>query len=158
MNQIASIYRERIEQCVDETRSVAQVDQLVARARIVLFLATVGVFFAAWAGGGGRPFYVAGVVGIIAFVSAVGYHDHLERRLHRLATKRKINEQGLARLTRDWSKLPVVAVELSAEHAAIANDLDLFGKASLFQLLNRTTTESAEHLLSSWLSDPAPTA
>jgi hypothetical protein len=155
MNDIASIYHERIEQCVGETRSVAQVDQLVARARIILFLATVGVFFAAWAGGGGTPFYVAGVVGLIAFVSAVGYHDHLERKLHRLLTKRKINEQGLARLTRDWSKLPVVAVELSKEHTAIANDLDLFGKASLFQLLNRADTSAGQALLRDWIVTPA---
>ena len=100
MNDIASIYRDRVEQCVGETRSLAQLDQLVSRARIILFLVTVGIFFAAWAGGGGTPFYAAGVVVLVAFVAAVGYHDHLERKLHRLWTKRKINQQGLARLYR----------------------------------------------------------
>ncbi|MEO8497014.1 MAG: hypothetical protein ABI614_18235, partial [Planctomycetota bacterium] len=155
MTDIASIYRERIEVCVGETQSLAQVDQLVSRARIVLFLATIGIFFTAWAGGGGTPFYVAGVVGLIAFVAAVGYHDHLERKLHRLRTKRKINQQGLARLTRDWSKLPVVAVELTKEQSATANDLDLFGKASLFQLLNRADTSAGQALLRDWLVTPA---
>ncbi|MBC8351941.1 MAG: hypothetical protein H8E66_08120 [Planctomycetes bacterium] len=155
MNDIASIYRERVEQCVAEARSFAQLDQLVSRARIVLFLATIGIFFAAWAGGGGTPFYAAGVVGIIAFVTAVGYHDHLERRLHRLQTKRTINQRGLARLTRNWSNLPVTTVKLSNEQNATANDLDLFGKASLFQLLNRADTSAGQALLRDWLVTPA---
>ncbi|MDA1054900.1 MAG: hypothetical protein O3C40_31135 [Planctomycetota bacterium] len=155
MNDIASIYRQRVEQCADEARSLSQLDQLVSRARIVLFLATIGIFFAAWAGGGGSPFYAVGVVGIVGFVAVVGYHEHLERRLHRLRTKRKINQRGLARLARDWQNLPVVAVDLSKEHAAIANDLDLFGNASLFQLLNRADTVAGQTLLRDWLVTPA---
>jgi len=155
MNDIASIYRDRIEQYADMASSLAQLDQLVSRARILLFLATAGIFFVAWAGGGGTPFYVAGVVGLIAFVAAVGYHEHLERKLHWLRTKRKINQQGLARLMRDWSKLPVVPVELEVEQAATANDLDLFGKASLFQLLNRADTSAGQAWLRDWLVTPA---
>ena len=155
MNDIASIYRERVEQCVDEARSLARFDQVVSRARIVVFLATVGIFFVAWGGGGGTPFYAAGVVGIIGFVAVVGYHDHLERKLHRLQTKRKINQHGLARLARDWSKLPVVAIQLSKEQSATANDLDLFGKASLFQFLNRADTTAGQSLLRDWLVTPA---
>lgn len=155
MNDIASIYRERAEHCVGEMRNLAQLDQLISRVRIILFLAAAGIFFAAWAGGGGKPFYAAGVVGVIAFVAAVGYHDHLERRIHRLQTKRKINQQGLARLSRDWSKLPVVAVELPKEQTATANDLDLFGTASLFQLLNRADTSAGQAWLRDWLVTPA---
>jgi hypothetical protein len=155
MTDIASIYRERVEQCVDEARSLTQLDQIVSRARIFLFLATVGIFFAAWGGGGGGVFYAGGVLGIIAFVAVVGYHDHLERKLHRLQTKRKINQYGLARLRRDWSKLPVVAVELSKDQSATANDLDLFGKASLFQLVNRADTSAGQMLLRDWLVTPA---
>jgi MutS domain V len=155
MNDISSTYRERIEQCVDEAGSIAQTDQLVARARIVLFLATVGIFFVAWGGGGGTPFYVTGVGALVAFIAAVGYHDHLERRLHRIRTKRKINEQGLARLSRDWSNLPIVPIEVPSKHLATANDLDLFGKASLFQLLCRADTDAGQTMLRDWLTDPA---
>lgn len=155
MNEIAKIYAEKVEQCVAEARSLAQLDQVVSRARIVLFLATAGIFFVAWGGGGGGVFYAAGVVGIVGFVAVVGYHDHLERKLHRLRTKRRINQQGLARLKRDWAKLPVVPVELSKAQAATANDLDLFGQASLFQLLNRADTSAGQSLLRDWLVTPA---
>ena len=36
------------------------------------------------------------------------------------------------------------------------SDLDIFGQHSIFQLVNRTTTESGMILLSEWLSEPAP--
>ncbi|HRX80018.1 MAG TPA: hypothetical protein P5307_13195 [Pirellulaceae bacterium] len=155
MNDVASIYRQRIEQCVEQMNALTQLDQIVARARIVLFLATIGLFFVAWGGKGGTPFNAAGVIMLIAFVGAVGYHDHLERRLHRLQTKQKINQRGLARLHRDWSKLPVVAVELPKEQTPTANDLDLFGRASLYQLLNRADTIAGQSLLADWLVTPA---
>jgi hypothetical protein len=37
-----------------------------------------------------------------------------------------------------------------------AADLDLFGKASLFQFLHRTTSEAGHQQLASWLLDPSP--
>jgi hypothetical protein len=36
------------------------------------------------------------------------------------------------------------------------SDLDIFGKGSLFQLVNRSVTTPGKNLLSSWLSAPAP--
>ncbi|GEO20041.1 MutS-related protein [Cyclobacterium qasimii] len=36
------------------------------------------------------------------------------------------------------------------------SDLDVFGEHSIFQLINRTTTESGRILLAEWLSEPAP--
>ncbi|MFZ1371205.1 MAG: hypothetical protein WAR78_12530, partial [Ferruginibacter sp.] len=40
-------------------------------------------------------------------------------------------------------------------HHAYANDLDLFGHASLFQYINRTESEQAGRLLADWLLEPA---
>src|SRR5205085_307456 len=43
---------------------------------------------------------------------------------------------------------------LPATHAYAA-DLDLFGRASLYQYINRTTSEQGHHTLSCWLLEPA---
>lgn len=37
-----------------------------------------------------------------------------------------------------------------------ANDLDIFGRASLFQYTNRTNSEQGNKLFSEWMLDPAP--
>ncbi len=120
-----------------------------------MFLAAIGLFFVASAGNGGTPFYAAGAIVMIAFVGVVGYHDHLQRRLDRIRTKQRINRQGIARLERNWAKLPVLPVELPDDQAATANDLDLFGKASLFQLLNRADTTAGQQMLAGWLLAPS---
>jgi MutS-like protein len=43
------------------------------------------------------------------------------------------------------------------EHHDYANDLDLFGKASLYQYINRTHSEQGNKLLADWLLQPAQT-
>jgi len=43
------------------------------------------------------------------------------------------------------------------EHHDYANDLDLFGKASLYQYINRTHSEQGNRLFSDWLLRPAET-
>ncbi len=45
--------------------------------------------------------------------------------------------------------------ELAPPKHAYAGDLDLFGKASLFQFLHRTTSEEAHQTLAAWLLHPA---
>lgn len=45
--------------------------------------------------------------------------------------------------------------EFVQEEHPYANDLDIFGRASLFQYINRTTSEMGAATLSSWLLNPA---
>jgi archaellum biogenesis ATPase FlaH len=120
-----------------------------------VFLAAIACFFVGWASGGARLFYGLGAVAIVGFVTVVGYHDALQRRLLRIVTRRQINQEGLARLSRDWSKLPTSEIEATAALAAVAKDLDLFGRASLFRLLNRADTQIGQTTLRDWLLHPA---
>ena len=155
MSQVASTYRHRIEQLTEQAEAIAGQDQLLAGARIAVFLAAIVCFFVGWASGGSPVFYGLGALGIVGFVAVVGYHDALQRRLLRLVTRRQLNQEGLARLSRDWDQLPTSSVIASDELAAVASDLDLFGHASLFQLLNRADTEIGQTTLRDWLLEPA---
>ena len=50
--------------------------------------------------------------------------------------------------------------EVDSEHIPkqheYANDLDIFGRASLFQYINRTTSEPGSKQLADFLKSPAP--
>ena len=70
------------------------------------------------------------------------------------ALLKEINESELRRLENDLSSFPTGALHLKREHPYIT-DLDVFGSHSLFQLLNRTTTETGSLCLAQWLSEPA---
>src|SRR6186997_3244215 len=45
-------------------------------------------------------------------------------------------------------------LELKPENHEYANDLDIFGRASLFQYINRCTSEQGKKLFAGWLLDP----
>jgi hypothetical protein len=43
----------------------------------------------------------------VAFVWVLPYHDRVIQRQRRQGELRRINEEGLLRLARDWMRLPV---------------------------------------------------
>ncbi len=65
--------------------------------------------------------------------------------------------RGLDRLDGTWAGTGRDGTAFLAGHA-YAGDLDLFGPASLFELLNTTRTEAGELTLADWLRGPAPLA
>lgn len=67
----------------------------------------------------------------------------------------RINKTEIAILQHQFTDLPDGLTYRPAVHD-YANDLDIFGNASLFQYINRTTAEQAGELLSHWLLTPAP--
>lgn len=103
------------------------------------------------------PLVAAGVVGFLALVVA---HDRHERQRRRAATRRQLEDEADARRARSWDVLartlapapaPDDAHANDPAFAAIAADLDLFGKASLRQLLGRTATPPGDRRLLAWL-------
>lgn len=47
--------------------------------------------------------------------------------------------------------------EFKPEHHDYANDLDIFGRASLYQYINRCTSEQGRNLFATWLLNPSST-
>ena len=69
---------------------------------------------------------------------------------------KEINESEVLKLENQLVGFPAGQAFIRRNHPYVA-DLDIFGPHSLFQLLNRTTTESGSICLAKWLSEPAAT-
>ena len=67
---------------------------------------------------------------------------------------KEINKNELLKLENKLSCFPTGQFHLKVDHAYLT-DLDVFGSHSLFQFLNRTTTESGSLCLAKWLSESA---
>jgi len=78
--------------------------------------------------------------------SAIKNNDHLI----------KINELEIAALAHHYYNFGEGKQFAAAEHP-YANDLDIFGHASLYQYCNRTTSDMGEKALAYWLLQPANT-
>ena len=91
---------------------------------------------------------------VIAFGGLVKQHNEAEDLKAFTTSLKAINEQEILRLENKLSSFPGGQSFLNRDHP-YNSDLDVFGSHSLFQLLNRTTTESGDELLAEWLSRPA---
>jgi hypothetical protein len=125
-------------------------------ALFAAFVVCLGVILAR-AGNPGWEWWAGAGFWFLAFLWVIPYHDRVIRRQRRQGELRKVNEEGLLRLARDWSALPLPSLpEPDDAERPIARDLNLFGRASLAQLLGTVHTPPGKTALADWLLHPAP--
>jgi hypothetical protein len=106
-----------------------------------------------------RAFSIVWVlVAAAVFVTLMLVHDRLLRvaALHRRAVE--YFERALARLDGKWAGTGERGLQYLDPSHAYAQDLDLFGKGSLFELLSTARTHIGEETLARWLLHPADPA
>ena len=64
-------------------------------------------------------------------------------------------DRGLARIEDRWIGTGEPGDRFADDHHLYANDLDLFGRGSLFELLSVAATPAGEETLAAWLKSPA---
>ncbi len=103
---------------------------------------------------------VVGVL-VVAPLCALGF-GLLIKRYNEVAHQKRhneflktINEKELLKLQNKLSDFPTGQKFMDRDHPYVS-DLDIFGHHSLFQLIDRTTTESGHELLAEWMTVPAP--
>ncbi len=89
-----------------------------------------------------------------AFVALMMAHERLLRKLERRRRAASYFERGLARLTGDWDGHGETGERYLDPAHPYAQDLDLFGKGSLFELLSAARTHIGEATLAKWLLAP----
>jgi hypothetical protein len=86
------------------------------------------------------------------FVALVMVHAGIHARKDRAPAALRFYERGLARLDNRWGEFASTGARFLTDDHAYADDLDIFGRASLFQLLDATETHFGEERLASWLA------
>ncbi len=93
--------------------------------------------------------------GVVVFVWLVRRHDRIEQRRDAAGAMAALNRDGLARVARSWDALPAPWTPPVPDDHPFAVDLDVFGHASLAQVLGPVPTPTGRRTLSGWLLDPA---
>ncbi len=108
---------------------------------------------------GGRPgweWWVGAGFWLLAFLAVLSPHERIVQRQRRNRELRQINEEGILRLARDWKHLPLPNLpEPGEKDRAMARDVNLFGRASLAQLLGTLHSPPGKSVLVDWLLHPA---
>ena len=92
-----------------------------------------------------------GAFGILAY-----YHERLYRARDRAQRAVTFYERGLERIENRWQGKGNQETSYADDAHLYAKDLDIFGPASLFELLCTARTRAGEETLARWLREPAP--
>jgi len=92
------------------------------------------------------------VIGFLVLADLQQRITQTQRRSERAAA---LYEQGLARLDDQWAGTGATGERFLNGAHPYAEDLDLFGRGSLFELLSRARTRVGEETLANWLLAPA---
>ncbi|MFP6654984.1 MAG: DNA mismatch repair protein MutS, partial [Myxococcota bacterium] len=137
---------------LDEKRWIRH-SRLASNTRLICFAALLIV---AWLAFGTHRLEALWIVlPAIVFAALVIIHDRILHREARATRVRRFFEDGLARLEDRWAGLGHSGDQYRNPNHLYAEDLDVFGTGSLFELLATTKTGPGSDRLASWLLESA---
>jgi hypothetical protein len=150
-------YAELAARHAEDAAVAAQLSSRIARARLATFLAAAAL--SVWTlsrEATPLPFVVAALL-FVLFGVLVTWHARVDDRGGWHQARRDVCLRALARRNRDWRALPDgdAPAGFDVKDHPYALDLDLFGRASLFQWLGPGATVSGRSRLASWILRPA---
>lgn len=149
----AAEYRARLDLRRASHAHLTQVDARFAYARLAVFGAAA--LAAAAAALTGTSWWVLLAPAVI-FLILAQRHDRVIRAREAAVRAIAFYERGLARVEDRWAGTGEPGERFRDDHHPYANDLDLFGPASLFELLSLARTRTGEETLAAWLKTAAP--
>lgn len=93
---------------------------------------------------------------VAAYFALAVWHEFVLRAKAQAATAADYYRKGIARIEDRWSGTGQTGERFRAENHVYAEDLDLFGKGSLFELLSTARLPMGEKRLADWLCRPSP--
>jgi hypothetical protein len=153
----ADEYRARLIRLQSAREALSRRDRRFSNARLLVFAAAAALAVGWWRGPAAVPLWLV-VLPVVLFLGLVQRHDRILRALAGVLRSIGFYERGLARIEDRWVGQGEPGDRFRDERHLYANDLDLFGHGSLFELLSIARTRAGEETLADWLKRPASPA
>ena len=98
---------------------------------------------------------VVALIPVVVFVVLAIWHERVVRRRKRAENRAAFYQRGMARLEGTWMGGGDEGAEFADDHHPYANDFDLFGRGSLFELISLAVTRAGRAGLAEWLKSPS---
>ena len=148
-----NFYRTRIESLRQQLKKLEQKKSIFGWLRFGSVAAIIAAFYFLYSLGIWYAI-IAGILLLIIFTKLLIADLKNKSAIAHTGYLLKINNDEIKILTGDYYSFPEGDKHIPEDHL-YANDLDIFGKASLFQYINRTTSEMGSYKLAEYLQIPA---
>ena len=153
---VEETYKSRAETFGMKAEQLQKLSNRLALARLISFAGGL-IVFVALSSVSVIAAFTALVISLILFAWLVIRHEMTERQKNRFRHLEEINRLELKCLDGEFSGYKSGEEYAERDHP-YSYDLDIFGRASLFQYICRTTSKPASDLLAEYLKNPAASA
>lgn len=149
------VYQENIKKYNAKTLRLKKVLSRISLLRLLIFVISSAILIILFSKNLITPTFIVLPISIICFAFVLKHHNKIADLRKHTSFLKRINESEILREKCNLEEFDAGYKFINQNHP-YTSDLDIFGQHSIFQLVNRTTTESGMMLLSEWLSEPAP--
>ncbi|MAT14291.1 MAG: DNA mismatch repair protein MutS [Planctomyces sp.] len=150
------VYEERREHYRSELKTLNGYEEKISLGRGVIFILALLFLYVASGENSWSAFWLL-LPGLL-FLILVVVHGRILRKMRLAQAAVTHYENGLRRINDTWYGIGPDGKRFADDDHPYANDLDLFGDGSLFQLISQCRTRLGETMLSDWLKSSAPVA
>lgn len=145
-------YNQQIAELEEKLKHLYRKRTVIGWLRLITILLTAIIIFYTWSFDT-RLILLLALAGVSLFFFIVSKDSDNKEEIENLEILTEINKRELQTASGNYDK-QYDGKDLEPEHHAYAADLDLFGKTSLYQYVNRCNAEKAKRLLAKRLLQP----
>ncbi|GMN11543.1 MutS family DNA mismatch repair protein [Croceitalea sp. MTPC9] len=145
MQKLFEFYIKNLERYTSEGLKIQKRLKILSYSRLAMFAATIIAVYFLWFDV--KLATLSAFLGMGTFLFLVRYYEDVKQKYRFTHALTKINSTELDVLKYDFDTLPDGAEFIDANHD-YSQDLDLFGKGSFFQYMNRTQLDDGTNYLS----------
>jgi MutS domain V len=149
-------YRTRLDRWRKEHARQDRAYRRLGNARLAVGIAALLIAAAALGGGWISSWWL--LLPVAVFVALASAHQRVDTALRAALRATVYYERALARVENRWIGTGRQGEEFRSARHLYADDLDLFGRGSLFELLSTARTATGERVLAEWLLAPGEPA
>ena len=147
------IYQERVSAREAKAAACQRQHVVLGYARLALVLVGVAIAWYSFYQHHISRWWLLAIFAV--FVVAARRHSAVLQRKAEAQRAIAFFDRGIARIDDRWMELPTRAVKINSAGSLFAEDLDLFCRGGLFELLNTARTSAGDDALASRLLEPA---
>lgn len=152
MNNKLKFYEEKILKIKEEKEIIRNITNKIAIIRLIIFAFTIMSAYYFYKLNNAILMFTSIVIGTLIFVFFAYQHNIKINRKKELEIYLNINQKGINRIKGQFKEEIDDGKEYLNEKHPFVNDLDVFGRSSLFQMINSTKTKFGREKLVKILS------
>ena len=146
------LFEEHIARIDRKIELYTKLSSKISGARLTIFMLTLLFAFLASGRLHDLVYSVILIGAIIGFLNLMGRHKKVEQFIEKLGFLKQIKKEQIARLELNWDGIPFRNINRdNFLNHPYAQDLNIIGKRSLFQLMDTSIYEGSSNVLSGWL-------